>query len=150
MHGRFPHADSDGTSPFALSQFASKDIFSLKISHFAALILRVDIQTKVLYFQDFSKISGQGTKISEHSDRLLAQKFETGRSVSGRLASGRQLQLKRKNIKDHLRRQCPYPPRLISNSHFAKLAECFAKTRTSKIQYIITYSDTYMSIYSHI
>ena len=44
--------------------------------HFAALILRVDIQTKVLYFQEFTKIPGRGTKPSEHSDRLLALNFE--------------------------------------------------------------------------
>ena len=44
--------------------------------HFAALILRVDIQTKVLYFQEFTKIPGRGAKLSKHSDRLRAQNFE--------------------------------------------------------------------------
>ena len=37
------------------------DRFSLKMSHFAALILRVDIQTNALYFQEFTKIPGRET-----------------------------------------------------------------------------------------
>merc|ERR1712098_616618 len=41
----------------------TKDTFSFEISHFAALILQVDIQTKVIKFQDFSKIPSQGRDI---------------------------------------------------------------------------------------
>ena len=35
---------------------AQKDRIHFKMSHFAALILRIDIQTTVLYFQEFTKI----------------------------------------------------------------------------------------------
>ena len=37
----------------------AKDRLSFKISHFAAQILRVDIQTKVRKFQEFTKIPGR-------------------------------------------------------------------------------------------
>jgi len=37
----------------------TKDRLSFKISHFAAQILRVDIQTKVRKFQEFTKIPGR-------------------------------------------------------------------------------------------
>ena len=37
----------------------AKDRLSFNISHFAAQILRVDIQTKVLDFQEFTKIPGR-------------------------------------------------------------------------------------------
>jgi len=40
----------------------AKDRLSFKILHFAAKILRVDSQTNVLYFQEFSKISGRGKR----------------------------------------------------------------------------------------
>jgi len=40
----------------------AKDKLSFKILHFTAQILRVDIQTKVLYFHDFSKISARGKR----------------------------------------------------------------------------------------
>jgi len=38
------------------------------------LILWVDIQLKVLYFQEFTP--GRGKKVSKHPDRLPAQDFE--------------------------------------------------------------------------
>jgi len=53
-----------------------KDGLNSKSLHFAAQILRVDIQTKVLYFQEITKSSGRGKKTSEHSDGLLAQNLE--------------------------------------------------------------------------
>jgi len=37
----------------------AKDRLSFKISHFAVQILRVDIQTKVRKFQEFTKIPGR-------------------------------------------------------------------------------------------
>ena len=63
---------------FAFRKFrtGAKDRLSFKISHFAAQILRVDIQTKVLYFQEFTKIPGRDKNRLEHWDQLLAQNFE--------------------------------------------------------------------------
>ena len=55
--------------------------------HFTAWILQVDIQTKVLDFQEFTKIPGRGKQSQiglialEHWDRLLAQ------NVDARLAA---------------------------------------------------------------
>ena len=40
----------------------AKDRLSFKISHFAAQILRVDIQAMVLHFQEFPNISGRGKR----------------------------------------------------------------------------------------
>ena len=46
---------------FAFRKFhtGAKDRLSFKISNFAAQILRVDIQTKVRKFQEFTKIPGR-------------------------------------------------------------------------------------------
>ena len=63
-----------------------------KCRNFAALILQVDISTKVLYFQEFSKIPGQGTQIPEHSDRLLAQNSEAVLAVIFSLAGEGEVQ----------------------------------------------------------
>ena len=68
---------TDTQFAFRKNRTRPKDISSLTISHFAALILRVDIQTKVLYFQELTDIPGRDTKTyCEHSDWLLAQPFE--------------------------------------------------------------------------
>ena len=56
-----------------------KDRIDFKISHFAALILPVDIQTKLLLYSTFRGIhqdSRSSTKITGHSDRPQAQNFE--------------------------------------------------------------------------
>ena len=58
-----------------------KDRDNFKISNFTALILWVDIETKVLYFQERKKIS-------ELSDWLLAQNFEVVLAVRVVVAGG--------------------------------------------------------------
>ena len=60
-----------------------KDRLSLKVPHFAALILRIDIQTKVLYLQEFANLPGRGTNISERSDQFVAHNFEAVLAVTG-------------------------------------------------------------------